>query len=1002
MRKRTSDYYSSDTEQMVASEDIGAKALSIDGYQDIYLMRPQPKLTFDSSFKEAKHFYDTGDEEVQQLLLKECRLIYECKLCRNMFRSLSQFIGHKREFCRSAVHCDGPISEGDKYNGFASDEMVTKEIARNKNRRCESGLQITDEYVQQTRTLCESNELIDEQISGICTKQALAQIENEKIKTVLSCPQEHCMLNFSNTKELELHFSQDHTKSMVFTNFAEQRVDNQKQILSDAVVHTRAQEIKTNCLTCEHCRKTFERGDALSTHLLHCPVKHNILSKTLASKNIDNVASKRIKLQVMTTEEVCIGMEAHEKGQDVANVLDNITTDMQDAVTVKQEYVALESSTTGNTSATAKKRKLKNRRAFTNKVAASIDPPKGVEENMPIKQEICNEESRTHAKIKTESSIGSDGSDLEPKKLLSTCSYCGKSFERRAALSTHLQHCPVKYSVMEKSTIYGMSICSKRTKLHSSSEKPIKDTRQQNITPMVTEDPDTELLNEMFANLGRQTFGVGLQTVTIDHDDTTASGTDDAKEVDDLEDIGQIKTSTQLNENLLLDQSVGGAEHSISTTTAIDSSPDAHGEDDAEKKSCRRVRSAPLEKRLLCRCKICYKQFNALSNLRRHISMFHYRAQRFGCTLCDYRAFRRYDIVNHLGNTHGMKGDPEAMSIEFVSEHEVNYSREDVEGDIVVLDEDIDETSVINESTEDVENSVETRQNLKRLKHNKTISISSGLNSGLTKLTRQKVKRSQSQHETCTGGGVKTPARRPIRNRIKPENKDFVYDLSSLVKKENNDVQNDTIRSLRRRNTMNVSTIEPATHCLESLLGHADSWDQIRGAAQRLAASAISSGAATSDTQPELPTERPQMRQRLISTHRPDNHSVPVIEASELEAARLQSTLLEDAFLEKVAKASSTSFKIKPLLSLHTSTLNRLLKKVDSSLHQHANGKSSPSDTSCSDENVINSLHISPPPSIPRANAPPPTPRKRISMLDRLRDNTFKYRDNLLRSALEN
>lgn len=57
--------------------------------------------------------------QVQQLLLKECRLIYECKLCRNMFRNLTQFIGHKREFCRSAVHCDGDISEVDKYNGFA-------------------------------------------------------------------------------------------------------------------------------------------------------------------------------------------------------------------------------------------------------------------------------------------------------------------------------------------------------------------------------------------------------------------------------------------------------------------------------------------------------------------------------------------------------------------------------------------------------------------------------------------------------------------------------------------------------------------------------------------------------------------------------------------------------------------------------------------------------------------------------------------------------------------
>lgn len=987
---------------MVANEDIGSKVLSIDEYQDIYLMCPQTKLTFDSSFKEAKHFYDTGDEEVQQLLLKECRLIYECKLCHNMFRCLTQFIGHKREFCRSAVHCDVDISEGDKYNGFSNDVMVTKEICSNKNSECESVLQTTDEAVQQTKTLCESNELLDENISGNCTKQAVEQNEKEKVKNILPCPQEHCMLNFSNTKELELHFSQDHTKSMVFTSFAEQKVDNRQQELPETLVLTRDKRFSSNnCYTCEHCRKTFECGEVLSTHLLHCPIKHNILSKTLASGNIETIAAKRIKLQAVTPEEAFNGKETHELDQEIMLLSDSVATDSQNAVNVKQEYGASESTTSGNLSVTAKKRKLKNRRVFINKIIGDKDVVAGVEDVSPMKQEIRIEVSRTEGKIKSECSVGSDGSDLEQKKLLSNCTHCGKSFERRAALSTHLQHCPVKYSVIEKSTIYGMNTCSKRSKLHSMSEKTPKDTRQQNATSIVAEDPDTDLLNELFANLGRQTFGVGLQTVTIDHDDTTASGTDDAKEVDDLEEDGQLNSPTKLNDNLSFDQSLTGVELSVSTTTTIESSPDAHGEEDAEKKGCRRVRSAPMEKRLLCRCKICYKQFSALSNLRRHISMFHYRAQRFGCTLCDYRAFRRYDIVNHLGNTHGMKGDPEAMSVEFVSEHEVNYSREDVEGDIVVLDECSDDISTINESTEDVENSIETRQNFKRLKRNKTISISSGLNVTLNKLTRQKVKRSQSQHETCLSGGVKTPARRPIRNRIKPENKDFVYDLSSLVKKENNDVQNDTTRSLRRRNTMNVGTMEPAMHCLESLLGPAGDRDHIRGAAQRLSASAISSGAAASDTQPELPAERPQMRQRLISTHRPDNHSVPVIEASELEAARLQSTLLEDAFLEKVAKVSQTSFKIKPLLSLHTSTLNRLLEKVDSSL-QHTNGKSSLSETSCSDENVINSMHISPPASIPRANAPPPTPRKRISMLDRLRDDTFKYRDSLLRSALEN
>lgn len=60
---------------MVANEDIGSKVLSIDEYQDIYLMCPQTKLTFDSSFKEAKHFYDTGDEEVRSFLVLSCRQV---------------------------------------------------------------------------------------------------------------------------------------------------------------------------------------------------------------------------------------------------------------------------------------------------------------------------------------------------------------------------------------------------------------------------------------------------------------------------------------------------------------------------------------------------------------------------------------------------------------------------------------------------------------------------------------------------------------------------------------------------------------------------------------------------------------------------------------------------------------------------------------------------------------------------------------------------------------
>lgn len=39
--------------------------------------------------------------QVRSLLSNECDIIYECKVCRNMFRSLANFISHKRIYCKT-------------------------------------------------------------------------------------------------------------------------------------------------------------------------------------------------------------------------------------------------------------------------------------------------------------------------------------------------------------------------------------------------------------------------------------------------------------------------------------------------------------------------------------------------------------------------------------------------------------------------------------------------------------------------------------------------------------------------------------------------------------------------------------------------------------------------------------------------------------------------------------------------------------------------------------
>lgn len=37
--------------------------------------------------------------QLKDLISNECDLLYECKVCRNIFRSLANFISHKRVYC---------------------------------------------------------------------------------------------------------------------------------------------------------------------------------------------------------------------------------------------------------------------------------------------------------------------------------------------------------------------------------------------------------------------------------------------------------------------------------------------------------------------------------------------------------------------------------------------------------------------------------------------------------------------------------------------------------------------------------------------------------------------------------------------------------------------------------------------------------------------------------------------------------------------------------------
>lgn len=58
---------------------------------------------------------------MQKILSNECDIIYECKVCRNIFRSLANFISHKRIYCKNSFSSSLHFNFHNDGTGFSQD-----------------------------------------------------------------------------------------------------------------------------------------------------------------------------------------------------------------------------------------------------------------------------------------------------------------------------------------------------------------------------------------------------------------------------------------------------------------------------------------------------------------------------------------------------------------------------------------------------------------------------------------------------------------------------------------------------------------------------------------------------------------------------------------------------------------------------------------------------------------------------------------------------------------
>lgn len=219
-----------------------------------------------------------------------------------------------------------------------------------------------------------------------------------------------------------------------------------------------------------------------------------------------------------------------------------------------------------------------------------------------------------------------------------------------------------------------------------------------------------------------------------------------------------------------------------------------------------KVADKPTKKLSTSYCKYCFKKFSNASNLRRHMTTSHFGPKKFTCTLCSYRARRNTDIFNHMRNQHQFSGE-RIDAMKFIANDDeaapkpppssVNR-RKDKHTEVLRDDEEeifIDSEAFFgDEPSEPVtfgasnDNSSAEMEDASNSRGNSEHSKSSLKRKGRPRtVDKSKMKKSERTSSPEFKDSESLPGRRPVRNRVMPVKKDFVYDLSTLIKKEYKD-----------------------------------------------------------------------------------------------------------------------------------------------------------------------------------------------------------------------
>ncbi|GFU41053.1 zinc finger protein [Nephila pilipes] len=144
-----------------------------------------------TNVKQILKCMQNGSKEIKDIILNECNIIYECKICANLFRSLANFLYHKRCYCKKHL-CEDMLLfdnfEEETQSVIVQPEPPDKDVSKTlaadsslpQMMDCTVKLQKTDLVHDKTVQVANSSKVSTEDLS--VTREKNLRNKNNKTK----------------------------------------------------------------------------------------------------------------------------------------------------------------------------------------------------------------------------------------------------------------------------------------------------------------------------------------------------------------------------------------------------------------------------------------------------------------------------------------------------------------------------------------------------------------------------------------------------------------------------------------------------------------------------------------------------------------------------------------------------------------------------------------------------------------------------------------------------